>query len=421
MVRTREEAAKRAEASRTNEYGMCQQWARELYGADSAGDRDHDGDADAVDGWLSEPKSARHTDRNPPRGVPVAYGNKHGHRAMSLGGGKIRSTDAGGHGKVATVDLDWPEKTWGLKYLGWSDTIDGQAIPLDVQTEPDVAFVVDVNHGKWTEGLRPAMLEQQGYAALIAKCTQGSTYADPHYADFRAGSETAGLPFAAYHFLEAGQGDKQAANLAAHIVDRTIPVMIDCERNPLTGGKPTYADVSAFTAGCRDRGLTISLLYLSRTYWSSIGAPSLARFKVVNAAYHSKARGYGAALYPGDDDAQWDAYGGTTPLLWQFADTAKIDGYPGATDVSAFRGRPTKLLARGLFKTWTTTPEKDWFDMASLDDLRKVVREELDALVVDIPATEQAAFGKGKRSISDALTRTWRLAKDAASPKAPAQ
>lgn len=139
MVYNREEAAQRAEASQTNVEGTCQLWTRTMLGAGSAGDQDGDGDADAVDGWNSEPVEKRHTDRNPPRGTPVAWsGGSHGfgHRAMSLGNGKIRSTDAGGSGHVATVDLGWVESTWGMHYLGWSETITGIEIPLPPQDNP---------------------------------------------------------------------------------------------------------------------------------------------------------------------------------------------------------------------------------------------------------------------------------------------
>lgn len=133
MVRNREEAADAAENTHRNEPGMCQQVTRTWLLGPSAGDRDHDGDADAVDGWLSEPQQARHAgDRNPPRGVPVSWsgGRKgHGHRALSLGNGKIRTTDGDGEGIVATRDLRWPEQEWGLHYLGWSESITGLTIP----------------------------------------------------------------------------------------------------------------------------------------------------------------------------------------------------------------------------------------------------------------------------------------------------
>lgn len=134
MVNSREQAAKLAEKSIKNTPGTCQLWTRTQFGAPSAGDRDRDGDADAVDGWKSEPEASRHSDRNPPRGVPVAWsgGSKgYGHRAISLGNGLIRSTDAGGRGYVATVPLEWVERNWGMKYLGWSDTITGIPIPND--------------------------------------------------------------------------------------------------------------------------------------------------------------------------------------------------------------------------------------------------------------------------------------------------
>jgi hypothetical protein len=111
-----------------------------MFGAPSAGDRDNDKDADAVDGWLSEPYAHRHPgDRNPPRGVPVAWSggrNGYGHRAVSLGNGMVRSTDAPTRGRVGTVHISWFEKNWGLKYLGWSSTITGEVIPMPPPPEP---------------------------------------------------------------------------------------------------------------------------------------------------------------------------------------------------------------------------------------------------------------------------------------------
>lgn len=138
-MRDREAAAKVAEADNTNDVGMCQMQTRLWLDAPSAGDFDGDGAADAEDGWKREPKSARRYDRNPPRGTPVSWlggPNDNGHRALSLGGGRIRSTDAGGKGRVATVDLGWVERNWGLAYAGWSTTINGHEIPLPPEKKP---------------------------------------------------------------------------------------------------------------------------------------------------------------------------------------------------------------------------------------------------------------------------------------------
>lgn len=134
----RRQVAQRARASRTNVPGMCQAWTREKAGAPSAGDFDGDGSTDAEDGWKMEPARYKHPgDRKPPEGTICSWTGgsaDSGHRAVSLGPDDrgvyhIRSTDAGGQGVVATVPLDWVEKTWGLRYEGWSDTCDGWLIP----------------------------------------------------------------------------------------------------------------------------------------------------------------------------------------------------------------------------------------------------------------------------------------------------
>ncbi|NUR07699.1 MAG: hypothetical protein HOQ45_11910 [Nocardioidaceae bacterium] len=138
MVINREEAVKRALASTDNEPGGCYKWTRTQFGSPAVGDYDGDHDADAVDGWKAT-RRKHPGDRNPPRGVPVFWSggsNGYGHAAVSLGGGKIRSTDAGGRGKVATVDLAWPERAWGLTYLGWSDDLAGVTVPLPPKPEP---------------------------------------------------------------------------------------------------------------------------------------------------------------------------------------------------------------------------------------------------------------------------------------------
>lgn len=134
---TREEAVQRSLKAFVNTPGTCQKWTREIFGAPSAGDRDRDGDADAVDGWKSEPEKYRHyNDFNPPPGVPVAFdgGSRgYGHRAVSLGNGKIRSTDMlnGRYsaGRVGTTTIREIEKAMGVRYIGWSESITGNLIP----------------------------------------------------------------------------------------------------------------------------------------------------------------------------------------------------------------------------------------------------------------------------------------------------
>lgn len=129
----RKEVAQRARAAvgRPNVIGFCQAWTRGIIGADSVGDVDSDGDADAIDGWKSEPAMAKHTGAAP-EGVPGAWSGGSrgfGHRAVSVGNGRWASTDAPIQGQIGIVPTSWFAENWGMQYLGWSDTMSGQPIP----------------------------------------------------------------------------------------------------------------------------------------------------------------------------------------------------------------------------------------------------------------------------------------------------
>lgn len=144
-INTSKQAIAKALEQTHNTPGTCQLVTRTWFNAPSAGDQDKDGDADAIDGWLSEPVSARRYDRTPPPGKPVAFRNAgrngFGHRAISLPNGKFRSTDFDTAtqrykaGVVGTANsLAAIERSMGLVYLGWSLTIDGLPIPPDPTT-----------------------------------------------------------------------------------------------------------------------------------------------------------------------------------------------------------------------------------------------------------------------------------------------
>lgn len=152
-IRTSKQAMAVAQGQTQNVPGTCQKNVREWFNAPSAGDQDKDGDFDAVDGWLSEPRSKRHPgDRNPPPGKPLSFdgGSKgYGHRALSTVGG-VRSTDFLNNrytpGKTSTVTartmseaIAIIEQRMGVRYLGWSDTIDGYPIPPDAAPKPPPA------------------------------------------------------------------------------------------------------------------------------------------------------------------------------------------------------------------------------------------------------------------------------------------
>lgn len=153
MIRTRMQAVAASLKTMTNTPGMCQAVTRGWFNAPSVGDVDGDGRADAEDGWKSEPLGARHAnDRNPPAGVPLSFvGGRSGdgHRALSLPHGKVRSTDwdtkaqrykAGVTGTANSIAAI--ESSMGVRYIGWSETINGHIIPRDPEppapVDPDI-------------------------------------------------------------------------------------------------------------------------------------------------------------------------------------------------------------------------------------------------------------------------------------------
>lgn len=77
-------------------------------------------------------RASRHlnTTSTPPAGVPVYFlGSKHGHVALSVGGGRIRSTDWPSRNRIAEVEISVLARTWGRRYAGWAADIAGHRIP----------------------------------------------------------------------------------------------------------------------------------------------------------------------------------------------------------------------------------------------------------------------------------------------------
>lgn len=209
-------------------------------------------------------------------------------------------------------------------------------------------YIADI--ASYQKGLVPAAL-RPGIAALIVKCTQGSSYVDPFYAGWLTQARGTGLLLGAYHYVDGSSPQAQAANLKAHIVDPSLVVMLDSEDGNLLQQLEVADAMDAL-------GLHVRIDYLARSYWAEIGSPDLAApfgsrgLALVNAAYPTAAAGTPAGLYPGDGSTGWNQYGGIDPTLWQFTNAADEDGQ--RIDVSAFRGSLAQLQA--LFNSAPAAP-----------------------------------------------------------------
>lgn len=123
-MRTAKQAARFFLDKTTNKVGLC------LWHVQDAFQSPHLYPS-AIEQWKAS-KKKHPGDRTPRYGAPVFFeGGKHGHVAIYVGEGRVRSTDAKGAGKMGTASIDWFARAWGYKYLGWTEDIGGKTVEFD--------------------------------------------------------------------------------------------------------------------------------------------------------------------------------------------------------------------------------------------------------------------------------------------------
>lgn len=179
------------------------------------------------------------------------------------------------------------------------------------------------------------LIIQPGTVAVTAKSTEGTYYIDRSYAGFKAQAASVGAIFWAYHFLTQGNAAAQA-DYCFNVVGPGVPVMLDVEPIPAQKSNPTVADIRAFATRYRQRGGRVCLAYIPRWYWQQLGEPDLTALNIPIVA----------SGYPGgysDTDANWNAYGGVKPAIWQYTNAQPYGGM--SVDFNAFPGTTAQLAA----------------------------------------------------------------------------
>jgi hypothetical protein len=191
-------------------------------------------------------------------------------------------------------------------------------------------------------------VDPAAYPILIARATLSTTLVDKSYATFKAKAAAAGTVFLAYHWLNHGNLVVQAKH-ALSVVGPDVPLMLDAEDEPgNTGfnGPLTVADIVGFATAYRMLGGTVSLAYLPAWYWS--GAMSMADLSPLSAAgLHLVSSNYPPSGYS-ENGPGWAAYGGVTPVQWQYTSTP--------IDLNAFRGTVAEYVE--LVGVRDMTPEE---------------------------------------------------------------
>ena len=183
-----------------------------------------------------------------------------------------------------------------------------------------------------------------GCVIAVAKATEGTGYTNPDYASAKVRAANAGAFFCAYHFLHAGNGAGQATH-AFSVVGSNVPLMIDFEpeynANGTIASAPQVTDAVDFINEYRSLGGKTYLLYLPHWYWQgNLGQTSLA--PVINLGMLLVSSDY--TTYS-DTGPGWAAYGGMTPIVWQYTSTATLNGVSNV-DMNAYKGTVADFQAQ---------------------------------------------------------------------------
>jgi lysozyme len=242
-----------------------------------------------------------------------------------------------------------------------------------------------------------AQCRAQGFDFAVIKATEGSNYINPSYSKQLQASVNAGLLTCSYHFVHATDVPGQLAELERY-VDRRYPVWLDSE---MDGSGEYNASVQLHDQARRD-GWNVVGDYFPRWFWSSIGSPNLVPLGALwSSGYPTSRTGAAVDIYAaagGDSGSGWAAYGGSSPVLWQFTDAATVANYT-RIDADAFRGTRDQLAA--LLQGDTMTPDElldlpinragdetgvtslrqivAWFD-SDLNGLKATLNARLDAI-----------------------------------------
>jgi len=192
--------------------------------------------------------------------------------------------------------------------------------PTPTTAQSDV--IIDLSH--WEAPLDFAAIKAAGIEAVILKCTQGTTFVDPTFAERSVAAPAAGLLVGAYHFFTTENTTKQIDWFLQH--SGSVPVLaLDFEPDP--SNETLEASASAMVADLHARTGRWPLLYTGR--WTiPVTDQTLAKCPL------------------------WLAEWGSDPVLplgfsawtfWQYTATATVPGVPGACDRDRFAGTVAEL------------------------------------------------------------------------------
>lgn len=196
-------------------------------------------------------------------------------------------------------------------------------------------FGIDISNNNGP-GIDLAEVAGEGFGFVFGKVSEGDYFLDETWPAYREAALANGLLVAGYHYLIAGSDINAQAELFVNNLGDGVAAMIDFEAN--SGDMSTFW---SFVNAVNARGRQINLSYIPRWYWTQIGSPDLSHVPGLIQSSYVTGSGYAADLYPGDGSSSWNGFGGASPAVLQFTDSAQVAGH--TVDADAFRGSPADL------------------------------------------------------------------------------
>jgi GH25 family lysozyme M1 (1,4-beta-N-acetylmuramidase) len=218
---------------------------------------------------------------------------------------------------------------------------------------------IDVSH--WQGKIQWPRVASAGYVFAFGKATESTTYTDPTYATNRAGAESAGLTFGAYHFgRPGGSGDAgitaNAIAQADYFLDIAqpqageLPPVLDLESK----GPLAVAGLQKWTRAWLDhvaaRTGVAAFVYASPSFWKTALGDTV---DVASAGYPLWIAHWTTNASPLLPAESW---GGKSWTFWQHSSHGTVPGISPQVDLDRFRGPDPSVAAIRGYPTGLPQP-----------------------------------------------------------------
>lgn len=209
-------------------------------------------------------------------------------------------------------------------------------------------FGVDIA-GSYQGGINIAKLKAEGFAFVVCKATEGTSYSAPRFDEWIPAIKANGMIPGAYHYIRNSDGAAQArfflSRLAKHGGPAGMLIQLDCEADA------SWPVVQAFVAEWNAKTGNYPFAFYTGDWWLQPRKWNVAALTPY--LWAAPNRGY-TGTYTGDASPDWNAgYGGYAALaINQYTSKGDAGGLNDNVDIDAIRDPAVlEALVRGGLNT----------------------------------------------------------------------